>query len=106
MSELSQRDKEILLGQGRDRDARIDAALQDNQNTPEKRLTACETRKMSAVFLALTGLVLLIGGYFLNGKTFGFEKALGAALVLGGVVWYAYLHTTIKKLRAAGVQPG
>jgi hypothetical protein len=105
MSDLSERDKEILLGQGRTRDARIEA-LQENPNTPEKKLTACEGRTMSAMFLVITGLVLLVGGYILNGSHFGFEKGLGALFVAAGIAWYVYLRMTISKLRAAGVQPG
>lgn len=105
MSDLSERDKEILLGQGRTRDARIEA-LEANVKTPEKKLTSCEGQKMSAMFLMITGLVLLVGGYILNGSHFGFEKGLGALFVVGGIVWYFYLKMTISKLRAAGVQPG
>jgi hypothetical protein len=105
MSDLSERDKEILLGQGRTTDPRIEA-LQENDNTPEKRLTACEGRTMSAVFLAITGVALLIGGFVLNGTHFGFEKSLGALLLAAGIAWYLYLRMTINKLRASGVQPG
>ena len=105
MSELSQRDKDILLGQGRTRDERIDA-LADEAQKPGKKLSACESQTMSAAFLAITGLALLIGGWFLNGKTMGFEKALGALFIVGAAVWYVYLRTTIRRLRASGVQPG
>lgn len=105
MSELSERDKEILLGQGNARDKRIEAALRENPNTPEVRLSTCESRKMSAVFLAITGIALLIGGFVLNGTHLGFEKSLGAAFVAAAVIWYVYLRTTISKLRAAGVPP-
>src|SRR6476469_6156185 len=81
MSELSQRDKEVLLGQARARDERIDK-LADEAQRPGKKLTACESQTMSAAFLAITGLALLIGGWFLNGKTFGFEKGLGLLFVV------------------------
>jgi hypothetical protein len=105
MSELSQRDKEILLGQERTRDQRIDA-LADEAARPGKKLSACESQTMSAAFLAITGIALLIGGWFLNGTTFGFEKGLGLLFVAAAAVWYVYLRATIRRLRAAGVQPG
>ncbi len=105
MSELSQRDKEVLLGQARARDERIDA-LADEAQRPGKKLSACESQTMSAVFLAITGIALLIGGWFLNGGTFGFEKGLGLLFIVAAAVWYVYLRATIKRLRASGVQPG
>jgi hypothetical protein len=105
MSELSQRDKEILLGQERTRDERIDK-LADEAARPGKKLTACESQTMSAAFLAITGVALLFGGWFLNGKTFGFEKGLGLLFVVAAAGWYVYLRATIKRLRASGVQPG
>lgn len=105
MAELSQRDKEVLLGQGRIQNERIDALAADSK-TPEKRLTTCESQKMTAAFIIIMGVALLVGGWSLNGDHIGFEKLLGAFVVVAGVVWYAYLRATARRLRAAGVQPG
>lgn len=104
MSELSQRDKEILLGGGGARDERIDALAQD-VNTPEKKIQTAEEQKLSASFVAITGVALLIGGWFLNGWTLGFEKSLGLVLILAAALWYVYLRMTIKRLRALGARP-
>lgn len=105
MSELSEQDKQAILGQTRSTNEKVEA-LQANTNTPEKKLTSCESQKMSAAFLILTGIVLCIGGYLLNETTFGFEKSLGVLFVVIGLLWYVYLNVTIKRLRAAGVQAG
>ena len=104
MSELSERDKQAILGQGRTPNELIEA-LQVSIKTPGKRLASCESQKMTAVFIVITGLALAIGGYVLNGSTLGFEKGLAALFIAGGIVWYIYLSITAKRLRADGVQP-
>lgn len=103
MAELSQRDKDILLSEGAARDERIDALAED-QNTPEVKIKAAQEQKVTASFVAITGVALLIGGWFLNGPTLGFEKGLGLVLVSVSALWYIYLRVTIKRLRALVVE--
>ena len=103
MADLSQRDKEILLGQNRETNARIEA-LQADENSPEKKLATRESQKMTAAFVIITGLALLLSGFFLNGSQFGFEKSLGAVIVVVGVAWYVWLRADVRKLRNGGAQ--
>ncbi|MDB5642635.1 MAG: hypothetical protein JWN07_1952 [Hyphomicrobiales bacterium] len=105
MSELSERDKQLILGQTRVNDDRVEQIKQE-VNSPAKKLASFESQKMTAVFLALTGCVLLIGGFVLNGTQVGYEKGMAVAFIAVGVLWYVYLNVATKRLLAAGPTAG
>ena len=105
MAELSERDKQVILGQTRVSDDRVEQIKQE-VNSPAKKLASCESQKMTAVFLVLTAIALLVGGYVLNGAQVGVEKALSLSMLAIGVIWYAYLVYAMKRLRASGLQAG
>jgi hypothetical protein len=102
MAELSERDKQLILGQTQVNDDRVEQFKQE-VDSPEKKLASFESQKMTAVFLVLTGTALVIGGFVLNGAIIGVEKGLGASMMVIGLGWYIYLGSAIKRLRAGGM---
>ena len=105
MAELSERDMQVILGQARQKDDRVEQIAQE-VNSPAKKLASCESQKMSSVFLVLTAMALLIGNFILIGPTIGIEKALSGSLLVFGVAWYIYLGFTMKRLRSSLAHAG
>jgi len=100
MAELSERDKQLIFGDKR-ASADLVEHIKEDDNTPAKKLASCESQKLTAIFLALTGLAVLVGNFFLSGPVVSIEKALSGSLLLIGVAWFIYLGFAAKRLRAS-----
>ncbi len=102
MAELSERDKQLIFGEKRASNDLVEHIKEDD-NTPAKKLASFESQKLTAIFLALTGLAVLVGNFFLSGPVVSLEKALSGSLLLIGVVWFIYLGFAMRRLRASVV---
>ena len=105
MAEMREADKRILWGENY---KEVLAKAQEEgrvQAAPKllwaKQVDKCGNDKLSAVFIIVLGVVLLVSNFYaVSGPSVMLVSVFAAAALVVGVVWYVHIWRTLRKLRA------
>ena len=96
MARLSEFDLKTLLGDNYkailNEDGAGGTAAEERAFLARKAEEAATNQRYNAIAFCLLGGALVIAGFYLNGPTLGFEKGLGAVLLLLGLGWLFILR--------------
>lgn len=96
MASLSEADQKILLGENYKAILRNESDSEDTEVQKaflaRKAEESATDQRFNAISLCILGAALVVAGFYLNGTTIGFEKMLGAGMLVAGLLWLAFLR--------------